>query len=61
MEEWNFHMAFLKRRKAYILIDKNRISEARILLQEMANEPLNKGFAQRELQYLENLERNIIQ
>lgn len=57
MEAWNFHMAFLKRRKAYILIDKNRISEAIILLQEMVDEPLNKDFAQRELQYLEKIRK----
>ena len=46
-------MAFLKRRKAYIYIDKRRYSEARQLLEEMINDPLSKDFAEGELKYLD--------
>ena len=52
-KDWNFHMAFLKRRKAYIYIDKRRYSEARQLLEEMINDPLSKDFAEGELKYLD--------
>ncbi len=52
-KDWNFHMAFLKRRKAYILIDKQRYSEARQLLEEMINDPLSKDFAEGEMKYLD--------
>ena len=52
-KDWNHHMAFLKRRKAYIYIDKRRYSEARQLLEEMINDPLSKDFAEGELKYLD--------
>lgn len=52
-KKWNYHMAFLKRRKAYIYIDKRRYSEARQLLEEMINDPLSKDFAEGELKYLD--------
>ena len=50
-------MAFLKRRKAYILIDKKRYSEARSLLSEMLSDPMCKDFAQDELKYLNAIEK----
>jgi hypothetical protein len=53
---WSNHMAFLKRRKAYVLIDRKRHSEARSLLSEMLNDPLCKDFAQDELNYLNAIE-----
>jgi len=54
---WNYHMAFLKRRKAYILIDKKRYREARQFLMEMRNDPLCKDFAENELHYLDCMEQ----
>lgn len=55
---WNHHMAFLKRRKAYILIDKEELSEAEQLLREMTEDPLCKEFAEGELKYIEQLRNN---
>lgn len=55
MEMWNFHMAFLKRRKAYILIDRRELDEAERLLNEMKEDPLCKEFAEGELGYIEDL------
>lgn len=54
---WKHHMAFLKRRKAYILIDKNRLAEAEKLLTEMTNDSLCKDFAEGELKYIEQLKK----
>ena len=54
-EQWNYHMAFLKRRKAYILIDRKRYSEARQLLEEMLYDPLSKDFAEGELKYIKQM------
>lgn len=56
--EWNKHMAFLKRRKAFVLIDRKRYAEAKSLLSEMLNDPLCKEFAMNELNYLNTIERN---
>lgn len=50
-------MAFLKRRKAYILIDKGELSEAERLLKEMIEDPLCKEFAEGELKYIEQLRK----
>lgn len=55
---WGNHMAFLQRRKVYVLIDRKCYSEARALLSEMLSEPLFKDFAQNELNYLDAMERN---
>ena len=55
---WSNHMAFLKRRKAYVLIDRKLYSEARSLLTEMLSDPMCKDFAQDELNYLNVTERN---
>lgn len=44
---------FLKRRKAYVLIDQEKIDEAKTMLQEMLNEPENSDFAISELAYLQ--------
>lgn len=57
LKAWNSFMAFLNRRKAYVLIDLKKFKEARELLNEMLNNPLCKEFAERELQYLNSLER----
>lgn len=54
-EFWESHMAFLKRRKAYTLIDINRLDEAKVLLTEMLDDPLCHDFAVRELNYIESL------
>ena len=55
IDQWNYHMAFLKRRKAYILIDKKKFDEAERLLKEMKDDPLCKEFAEGELKYIEQL------
>ena len=51
-DAWHFHMAFLKRRKAYVLIDQNRLEEAKALLEELLQDPLCHDFAESELNYL---------
>ena len=55
IKAWEFHMAFLKRRKAYVLIDFGRIAEARAYLTEMLDDPMNKDFARGELQYIDHI------
>lgn len=57
IKSWNFHMAFLKRRKAYVLIDLKRHAEARSLLTEMLNDPVCKDFAEEELNYINKIEK----
>ena len=54
IKAWEFHMSFLMRRKAYVLIDLGRIAEARAYLTEMLNDPVNKDFAENELQYIDH-------
>ena len=49
---YKFHYAFLKRRKAYVLIDRQLYDEAETLLNEMLNDPLSKEFAMGELDYI---------
>lgn len=58
IKNWNLFMAFLKRRKSYILIDQKRYQEAKALLQEMQEDPLCKEFAQNELSYLNEREQS---
>ena len=53
-EAWKSHMAFLKRRKAYVLIDQNRLDEAKTLLEKMLQDPLCHDFAVKELEYINN-------
>ena len=56
LREWNFHMAFLKRRKAYALIEEKRFEEARTFItSELLNDPQCKDFAQGELNYIDNI------
>jgi hypothetical protein len=57
VEDWNFHMAFLKRRKTYVLIDLKRYDDARKLLTEMLDDSLCAEFAENELNYLNTIER----
>ena len=53
LEEWNFHMAFLKRRKAYALIEEERYVEAEAYItEELLNDPMCKDFAIKELRYI---------
>ncbi len=57
-EEWNYHIAFLKRRKAYALIETHRLEEAKAYLtKELLNDPLCKDFAEGELNYIREQER----
>ena len=51
VEKWKL---FLKRRKAYILIDAGRYVEAEVLLQEMMNsgDDMTRRFAKGELDYI---------
>jgi hypothetical protein len=46
---------FLKRRKAYILMELQKYDEAKALLVEMQADPDLAQFAKSELEYLENL------
>ena len=54
-DAWEEHIAFLKRRKAYILIEKKRYAEARRMLEGMLDDPMSQGFAMRELSYLNQI------
>lgn len=57
VEEWRL---FLKRRKAYNLIESNRFVEAKILLQELMNssDPLTRQFAESEYRYVLDNQRS---
>lgn len=57
LEIWNQNMAFLKRRKAYVLIEQKRYDEAKQMLFEMLPDPENKDFAESELKYIMSLEQ----
>ena len=46
-------ISFLKRRKAYVLIDQQQFDEAKAMLQKMLDEPENSDFAINELAYLQ--------
>ncbi len=56
--DWNHLMAFFKRRKAYILIEKKRYDEAKTILTEMLDDPDNRQFAQGELNYIQRQENH---
>lgn len=58
LKDWNYHMAFLRRRKAYVLIDSKRYSEAKQLLTEMKDDPLSAQFAEGELNYIAQMEKS---
>lgn len=53
----NAYIAFLNRRKAYVLIDQGRLNEAELLLQTLIKEPLCQDFAIGELKYIEELKK----
>ena len=50
-------LSFLKRRKAFVLVDKRRYDDAKILLNTMLEEPDNVDFAINELAYIQKLEK----
>ena len=56
-EIWENYLAFLKRRKAYVLIDIHEYGEARSFLSELLNDSKCKDFALSEINYLNALER----
>ena len=45
---------FLRRRKAYVLIDRQQYAEAKLLLKQLLEEPESSDYALRELAYLQN-------
>lgn len=47
--------SFLKRRKAYVLIEKGEYNEARSILNELLNDPASSDFAMNELAYLQKI------
>lgn len=49
----NAFLNFLKRRKAYVLIEEKNFDEAQAMLQKMLDEPENSDFAISELAYLQ--------
>ncbi len=57
VESWRVYMAFLKRRKAYVLVDREQYAEARSLLSELLADPMCEDFAKQELMHLNNLEK----
>lgn len=50
-------LSFLKRRKAFVLIDKRQYEDAKKLLNTMLEEPDNTDFAINELAYIQKLEK----
>ena len=48
---------FLRRRKAFLLVDLNALDEAEEMLRPMLNEPDNSDFALTELAYIQNLRK----
>lgn len=59
LQHWNVYMAFLNRRKAYVLIDQRHLEEAENLLQTLTNDPLCRDFAIGELKYIDVLKQQI--
>lgn len=55
IDAWKHHMAFLKRRKSYVLIDYKEYDKAEELLKEMIDDPLCKEFAEGELNYIKEI------
>lgn len=53
-----FFRAFLKRRKAYVLIDWGALSQAREFLKVIQNDPMCKEYATKELLWLEQEEKD---
>lgn len=51
-------LAFLNRRKAFILVDKGRLEEAKALLNKMLEDPLSADYAINELAYIQKIEKN---
>lgn len=56
-EAWENFQAFLKRRKAYTLIDLKEYGEARSFLAGLLDDPKCKDFALNEINYLNSIER----
>ncbi len=50
-------VAFLNRRKAYLLVEHGRMEEAKALLNTMLEDPANRDFAINELAYIQRLEK----
>ena len=50
-------LAFLNRRKAYLLIEKKRLVEAKELLNKMLEDPATYDYAINELAYIQKLEK----
>ena len=46
-------LAFLQRRKVYVLIEKQAYNKAQRMLKKMLNDPVNADFALNELAYLQ--------
>jgi hypothetical protein len=53
IEAWKRHIAFLNRRKAYVMIDMQLYKEAANLLTELLDDPNSAEFANSELEYLQ--------
>ena len=51
-------LAFLNRRKAYLLVEKGRLEEAKGLLKRMLKDPASADFAISELAYIQKLEKD---
>ena len=50
-------VAFLRRRKAYLLVEHQRLEEAKTLLNAMLNDPACHDFAINELAYIQRMEK----
>ena len=54
-DEIIFYYHFLRRRRAYVLIDMGKLDDAEAEFTRMLDEEANKPFAQRELEYIKQL------
>ena len=50
-------LAFLNRRKAFLLVDKNKFDEAKKMLNKMLEDPLSSDYAINELAYIQRKEK----
>ena len=50
--------AFVKRRKAYLLVSLGKYDEAEALLKKLLDDPENSDFALTELAYIQNNKKN---
>ena len=56
-EAYHYFISFMKRRKAFVLINRRMFDEAETLLKEMCEDPISKEYAEHELEFLSKIKR----